>query len=160
MKRMILPAALAAAALTWLAPSQCQAQYTTSDCPTCPTEFGGPGGGGGGGVVVSGRRRLFNRGPRANRVSENFAAVSPWHGGYYHWQWGQPLALVVPPTANTRGSLSWGVGQTEVNNIHHQFKRSYPGDGGDFSQFQATPYWPSHTDQFGVYYIRGPWGHR
>ena len=23
--------------------------------------------------------------------------------------------------------------------------------------FQTTPYWPSHTDQFGVYPVRGPW---
>jgi hypothetical protein len=154
MKRIILSAALAAAAMAWLAPAPCLAQVP-SDCPNFQTEYVN-----GGVVGASGRRRLFGRGPHANRVSERFAAVSPWHGGYYHWQYLQPLALVVPPTANTRGSLSWGVGQTEVNNIHHQFKRSYPGFGGDFSQFRAKPYWPSHTDQFGVYYIRGPWGHR
>ena len=23
--------------------------------------------------------------------------------------------------------------------------------------FKATPYWPTHTDQFGVYPVRGPW---
>lgn len=29
------------------------------------------------------------------------------------------------------------------------------GEGG--GMFQATPYWPSHTDQFGVYPVRSPW---
>lgn len=94
---------------------------------------------------------------KARRMSQTI----PWHGNYYHWQYGQPLALVVPPIANTQTSWGWGVAQTEVNSLHHQFKRPYPGEygGGDFSRFRPTPYWPSHTDQFGVYAIRGPWGH-
>ena len=31
-------------------------------------------------------------------------------------------------------------------------RRGRPGTG-----FMPTPYWPSDTQQFGVYYIRGPW---
>ncbi|MCA9178850.1 MAG: hypothetical protein KDB14_30515 [Planctomycetales bacterium] len=100
-----------------------------------------------------------NRDPHPNRYAERFAQYRTWHGNYQHWHYQQPLALVVPPTASTYSSLSWGVGQTEVNSLHHQYKRNYPAYGGDFGQFRNTPYWPSHTDQFGVYYIRGPWGH-
>ena len=42
--------------------------------------------------------------------------------------------------------------------IYHQFRRSYPGPfAGGGQGFYPTPTWPSHTDQFGVYYVRGPW---
>lgn len=110
-------------------------------------------------IAASDRADAFWPNFHANQDAERQANWMPWHGGYYHPAWGQPLALVVPPTANTRTSLSWGVAQTEVNSIYHQYHRRYPGYGGDFSQFRGRPYWPSHTDQFGVYYIRGPWGH-
>ncbi|MCH7725127.1 MAG: hypothetical protein IH991_01410 [Planctomycetes bacterium] len=86
--------------------------------------------------------------------------VRPWHGNYSHTQWGAPLALVVPPTADTKTILSWGVGQTRFVPLYHQFHRGVP----TFSQqqrrgyqFQTTPMWPSNTEQFGVYPIRGPW---
>ncbi len=90
--------------------------------------------------------------------SHNFAMDRPWHGGYYQQQYGQPLALVVPPTAHMRQTLSWGVSQNTMHPIHHQFGRSanFPGAGHQ-SNFRHTPAWPSHTDQFGVYYVRGPW---
>ena len=94
----------------------------------------------------------------ANRHAARFAAVTPWHAGYYHTSWGQPLALVVPPTAATHREMGWGVSQSEVLPIYHQFSRNYPGQyemGG--SQLAPTPRWPSHTHQFGVYYVRGPW---
>ena len=54
-------------------------------------------------------------------------------------------------------SMGWGVTQTEMRPIYHQFARPYPGDGaGQGVGFLSTPRWPSHTDQFGVYYVRGP----
>ncbi len=94
----------------------------------------------------------------ANRWGERFARTMPWHGDYYYAPWGAPTALVVPPTANMQTSLSWGVSQSSMMPIYHQFSRPYPGEGaGAGNTFQPTPRWPSHTDQFGVYYVRGPW---
>ncbi|PAY15846.1 hypothetical protein CKO51_29900 [Rhodopirellula sp. SM50] len=82
----------------------------------------------------------------------------PWHGGYYHQSWGQPLAVVVPPTANMRQTYSWGVGQNLMYPINSQYGRNAPGIGaGPRGAFRPTPPWPSHTDQFGYYYIRAPW---
>jgi hypothetical protein len=82
----------------------------------------------------------------------------PWHGGYYEAAWGMPVALVVPPTAENQVKMHWGVGGTRVVPIDHQFKRDYPGEGYyDRAGFLPTPPWPSDTDQFGVYYVRGPW---
>ena len=125
--------------------------------------------------------------------ASRIAATTPWHGNYYNPQWGQPLAMVVPPTANAQTRWSWGVAQTTVNPLYHQFERPYPGPamggvqagaisapaiGGQNaplpiggapaaqpvqptvplrSAMSPTPHWPSHTDQFGVYSIRGPW---
>ncbi|GAA4473466.1 hypothetical protein GCM10023156_71520 [Novipirellula rosea] len=90
--------------------------------------------------------------------NQNFAMDRPWHGPYYHQNYGQPLALVVPPTAHMRQTLSWGVSQNLMYPVHHQYGRNanYPGAAAPGS-FYATPGWPSHTDQFGVYYVRGPW---
>jgi hypothetical protein len=94
----------------------------------------------------------------ANRWGERFARTTPWHGQYYNHEWGAPTALVVPPVANMQTSLSWGVAQTTMMPIYHQFSRPYPGGGeGVGNTFYPTPRWPSHTDQFGVYYVRGPW---
>jgi hypothetical protein len=94
----------------------------------------------------------------AHRWHLRHSMTQSWHGNYYHTSSGYPEPLVVPPTANTQTYLGWGVTQTEVRPIHHQFRRPYPGymesEGGGFL---PTPYWPSHTDQLGVYYIRGPW---
>ena len=88
----------------------------------------------------------------------NYAAQRPWHGGYQHIQYGQPLALVVPPTAHMRQTHSWGVSQNLNHPIYHQYGRNNPGYGYAPAQgFQHTPGWPSHSDQFGVYYVRGPW---
>ncbi|WP_202617382.1 hypothetical protein [Roseimaritima sediminicola] len=90
--------------------------------------------------------------------SHNFAQTRPWHGGYQHIEYGQPLALVVPPTAHMRQTYSWGVSQNLMYPLHHQYGRSNPGYGyAPAAGFQNTPAWPSHTDQFGVYYVRGPW---
>ncbi len=94
----------------------------------------------------------------AERWAQRHARSTSWHGDYYHTSYGRPVALVVPPTATTYTSLGWGVAQSEVRPLHHQFRRLYPGaEVGRDGHFLPTPPWPSHTDQFGVYYIRGPW---
>ena len=90
--------------------------------------------------------------------AHNFSMDRPWHGGYYHQMYGQPLALVGPPTAHMRQTFSWGVSQNLMYPIHHQFGRSANSPGAARAgMFSPTPSWPSHTDQFGVYYVRGPW---
>jgi hypothetical protein len=82
----------------------------------------------------------------------------PWHGGYYHTDFGMPVALVVPPTAEVQTHWGWGVGNYRITTILHQFERNWPGPGYYYpAQMRPTPYWPSDTDQFGVYYVRGPW---
>jgi len=92
------------------------------------------------------------------RVAYRQAQTYPWHGGYYDVAWGMPVAVVVPPTAESQTHWGWGVGATRVTPIQHQFHRNYPGSGMfKRSWFRPTPPWPSSTDQFGDYYIRGPW---
>jgi len=99
---------------------------------------------------------VFNQaGVRAANASVQY----PWHCNYYHMEWGSPVALVVPPTAERSFNNGWGVGNTRLTRNWHQFGRPYPGDGAGAigRSFQATPPWPSDTSQFGVYYVRGPW---
>ncbi len=92
--------------------------------------------------------------------NRNQSDAYPWHGGYQYWRYGQPTALVVPPTAAFQTEYNWGVAQTRSLPIYHQFGRDTGGlIEGDGSQFQPTPYWPSSTSQFGVYPVRGPWHH-
>jgi len=86
------------------------------------------------------------------------ANIYTWHGDYYHTAWGRPVAVVVPPTAALQTDYHWGVGGTRVTPIYHQFSRGYPGVvESSGAPFRGTPRWPSDTDQFGVYYVRGPW---
>lgn len=86
------------------------------------------------------------------------ARSANWHGFYYHTAWQTPVALVCPPNAGRQTKWAWGVTNTEVTPIYHQFGRAYPGPyAGSPYPFLPTPIWPSHTDQFGVYYVRGPW---
>jgi hypothetical protein len=109
-------------------------------------------------LVVLQDARADGRRAIANRWGERYARTMPWHGQYYYAPWGAPVPLVVPPVANMQSSMGWGVAQTEMMPIYHQFSRPYPGEGvGVGVGFQSTPRWPSHTDQFGVYYVRGPW---
>lgn len=99
-------------------------------------------------------------GPRhfANRHNQYESNRRPWNGEYYHTATGYPVPLVVPPTARASTEWSWGVSQTTVTPIYHQFGRSYYGEvDGGASDLRPTPPWPSHTRQFGVYYIRAPW---
>ncbi len=100
----------------------------------------------------AGRRKV------ANRWSARIAQTMPWHADYYYAPWGNPVPLVVPPTAQMQTTLGWGVAQSGMQPIHHQFGRAYPGQtAGARGALRGTPRWPSHTDQFGVYYVRGPW---
>jgi hypothetical protein len=86
------------------------------------------------------------------------ASQTNWHGNYYDVAWGGPVPLVCPPNAGYQTKWAWGVGNTQVVPISHQFGRSYPGPGaGGGAAFLPTPIWPNSTDQFGVYYVRGPW---
>jgi hypothetical protein len=89
------------------------------------------------------------------------ALCHPWHCNYYHMEYGSPVALVVPPTAERHYNLGWGVANSRLARTWHHFGRAYPGSvnggGGYGQQFLATPPWPSDTSQFGVYYVRGPW---
>lgn len=103
---------------------------------------------------VSGNTQQLNvRGRVARRQAQNYT----WHGPYLHNEYGRPLALVVPPTAEYQMHYSWGVGGTRVSRIDHQFTRPFPGINARGGRFMATPAWPSSTDQRGVYYVRGPW---
>lgn len=87
--------------------------------------------------------------------AQRHACGQPWHANYYYLQYGQPTALVVPPTAVMQQNYSWGVSQNTMTPIYHQFgPAAMPSAGG---AFYATPRWPSHTRQFGVYPVRAPW---
>ena len=93
-----------------------------------------------------------------NRWGQRYAATMSWHNNYVYTPYGQPLALVVPPTVQTHRQMGWGVSQSEMTPIYHQYQRGYPGAiGNATTRFRNTPAWPSHTSQFGVYYLRAPW---
>jgi hypothetical protein len=95
---------------------------------------------------------------RYDRQAARRSATSSWHGSHQNTQYGRPVAVVVPPTAHMQSSYSWGVAQTRMNPNYQQFGRSYPGQAAPAGMpFQPTPRWPSHTDQHGYYYVRGPW---
>ncbi len=93
----------------------------------------------------------------ARRYAYRYSQYRPWHGTYQHTAWGQPIALVVPPTAASMTDWGWGVGNNRITTMHHQFGRRWPGPFGGGAGFQSTPPWPSDTTQFGVYPVRGPW---
>jgi hypothetical protein len=88
--------------------------------------------------------------------ARNQANSTPWHGNYYYLKTGQPTALVVPPTIQMQQNYSWGVSQNTMTPVYHQFGNGAPSGAGG-GMFRATPYWPTHTNQFGVYPVRGPW---
>jgi hypothetical protein len=97
-------------------------------------------------------------GSHKGRVAARESQMYPWHGDYYDTAWGMPVAVLVPPTAENQTHWGWGVGATRITPIQHQFQRDYPGPGYfNRAFFRPTPPWPSNTDQFGDYYIRGPW---
>jgi hypothetical protein len=95
---------------------------------------------------------------RTDRRAARHAQGMSFHGPYYSPSVGAPLALVVPPTAHMQVKWGWGVSQGTMTPIYHQFRRSTSGGGGAGGmEMNPTPRWPSHSDQFGVNYIRGPW---
>jgi hypothetical protein len=99
---------------------------------------------------------LANHGPatKGDVWAQIHASGQPWHGQYYYLPYGQPTALVVPPTASMQQNYSWGVSQNTMTPIYHQYgAAAMPSSGA----FYATPRWPSHTRQFGVYPVRAPW---
>ena len=86
------------------------------------------------------------------------AAGDAWHGGYYEAEWGMPVAVVVPPTAEMQVNYAWGVGSTRSTPIGFQYQPGYPIPGYyNRAWFNPVPLWPTDTDQLGKYYIRGPW---
>ncbi len=89
----------------------------------------------------------------------SYPEQSSWHAGYYHTMWGQPVALVVPPTATHQTNWGWGIGNTRVTPIYPQYMG--PMNSGvtasQYGPYRPQPYYTSDTLQFGVYYIRGPW---
>lgn len=96
----------------------------------------------------------------ADRWAARHARGMSWHSQYYHTATGLPVALIVPPTAHMQTRWGWGVAQNTMTPIYPQFRRSYPGGGADYGAaglMAPTPNAPSHTDQFGVNYIRGPY---
>jgi hypothetical protein len=80
-----------------------------------------------------------------------------WNRNYAYTDFGQPTALVVPPTAQLQTNWGWGVASSRISRIDHQFQRNFPGYGMFGGPFRPTPVWPSDTTQFGVYPVRGPW---
>ncbi len=90
-----------------------------------------------------------------NRRAQNYN----WHANYVYTDYGRPTALVVPPTADLQTNWSWGAPSLSISRIDHQFTRNYPGPGPFVAgrPFRHTPAWPQSTQQFGVYYVRGPW---
>ncbi len=96
---------------------------------------------------------------RMDYWNRQMAQQTSWHGGYNYWRYGQPTALVVPPTAAFQTEYNWGVAQTRSLPIYAQFGRGADGvsGGAQSGMFQNTPYWPSSTRQFGIYPVRGPW---
>ena len=97
-------------------------------------------------------------GTHLDRIYAQKAATMPWHCSYYHVEYGSPVALVVPPTAETQTQMGWGVSNTRVTPIWHQFGRNFPGYQAARPQpFAAPPPFPRDTTQWGVYYVRGPW---
>ena len=101
-----------------------------------------------------------NRGLNAGRLhhqNQTEATQSPWHGEYMGWQWRQPTALIVPPTASYQTSYGWGVGQVMSKPIVHQFGRQSEPTSGAAASYKKTPYWPNSTEPFGIYPVRAPW---
>jgi hypothetical protein len=97
------------------------------------------------------------RAGRTHSWNQGQQSLNSWHGGYKTWRYGEPTAVVVPPTASYQSTYAWGVGQTRSTPIHHQFGRGAGSSGGVAGGFQDTPYFPSNTNQFGYYPVRSNW---
>lgn len=98
----------------------------------------------------------------ARKMRRVFAPGQPvmttWHGQYANPNYGQPLAIVVPPNANMMRSQGWGVCGSQMVPLYNQYGTAYPGTvTGSSTRFLSRPAAPSNTRQFGYYYVRGPW---
>ncbi len=62
-----------------------------------------------------------------------------WNRNYAHTDYGQPVALVVPPTANLQTNYGWGVASSRMSRIEHQFQRNFPGFGMFGGAFPSDP---------------------
>lgn len=107
-------------------------------------------------ILLSGHN--LEAGSPFNIWSQQHAMHRSWHGQHHYQPFGHPTALVVPPNSYTRQTYAWGVSQNLTYPLTSQFGRSAPPQG-TFTPgyFSPTPHWPSHTDQFGIYYNRAPW---
>ncbi len=78
--------------------------------------------------------------------------------GYYDPAWGMPLAVVVPPTVRWQSNYAWGVGGSRLTRVGAQYQPEFPGPESAYNQrgYLPAPPQPSDTEQFGVYYARGP----
>ena len=85
------------------------------------------------------------------------ASLRPWHGRWYNVQYGQPVAIVIPPTAELSTDYAWGSVASRMTRNDHQFQRPWPNGYWTPYGFMPTPAFPSDTRQNGYYYIRGPW---
>lgn len=152
-----------AVVLAGLSAGVARAQEVWSDGDDC-VAGGAPGGG------AAGRRGVLHHhhnGPRVyhwhfcgNRNALYRSQFKPWNGPYYDVSYGTPVAMVVPPTAERQSNYGWGVGNTRVSRIDHQFvpfAPVYPPGVPMLGAPLATPPWPSDTAQFGDYYVRAPW---
>ena len=111
------------------------------------------------GVLVDDAEARWPTRSTANRWGQAHAAATPWHGQHYHTSYGRPVAMIVPPTVQSYTHHGWGVTGTEVRPMHQQFRANHGFDlqTMDAPGLYGTPPWPQNTDQFGVYYVRGPW---
>ncbi len=73
--------------------------------------------------------------------AQGYAMSQPWHGNFYYLPYGQPTALVVPPTSTMQQTYSWGVSQNVSRPIYHQFGRSAP------MGMLAVALWGHHAGQ-------------
>ena len=112
-------------------------------------------------VTVAARASVAHdwHGYHPDRWAARHARGMSWHANYYHTGTGLPIALVVPPNAHMQTKWAWGVSQGTMTPIYHQFRRPYYGEGGagGGGDLNGTPWGPNRSDQFGVYYVRGPW---
>ncbi|MFK7735588.1 MAG: hypothetical protein AB8B50_06160 [Pirellulaceae bacterium] len=106
-------------------------------------------------AAAQGKMLRHGRAPKCGACAQKHQAGQPWHGQYNYLPYGQPTALVVPPTARMQSNYSWGVSQNTMTPIYQQYgPAAMPSAGGGFYN---TPIWPSHTNQFGIYPVRAPW---
>ena len=95
---------------------------------------------------------------RVNQWERQRANVTPWNGAYRHQAYSTPLAVIVPPTAASSRLLGWGVSKNVVAPLYHQYQLGAPQPSqAGFGPYKSLPMYPSSSDQFGAYYIRGPW---